>query len=301
MMVRTKSMDLPGRPTLSYIEQGDPAGVPIVLLHGVSDSCHSFAPLLPHLPPSIHVFAISQRGHGDSERPRFGYMPQDFATDLNAFMEVANLGPAIVVGHSMGSSVAECFALNYPERVAGLVLVGAFAGGWQASPAVVELWNNTVSTMTDPIDPGFADAFQRSTLAQPVPPAFLDEVVRESLKLPARVWQAVFESFVGSDFSAGLSAISVPTLIVWGAHDAICPRSEQEVLARSIPYARLVIYEDVGHAPHWEEPARFAGDLADFVDFTIGSVHESVADTLTSIPRANANDESGSQVVAGRI
>jgi non-heme chloroperoxidase len=301
MMVGTKLMNLPGRPTLSYIEQGDPAGSLIVLLHGVSDSCHSFAPLLSHLPPSLHVFAISQRGHGDSERPRSGYGPLDFAGDLAAFIEVANLGPAIVVGHSMGSSVAECFALNYPERVSGLVLVGAFAGGWQASPAAVELWNNTVSTMTDPIDRGFVDAFQRGTLAQPVPPAFLDEVVRESLKLPARVWQAVFESFVGSDFSARLGAISVPTLIVWGARDAICPRSEQEALARAIPYARLVVYEDAGHAPHWEEPARFAGDLVDFADIAIGSVYESAADTLTSDLCANANSESSTQMAGGRL
>src|SRR4051812_47258375 len=178
MMVKTKSMDLPGRLTLSYIEQGDPAAPPVMLLHGASDSCHSFTPLLPHLPPSLHVFAISQRGHGDSERPRFGYRPQDFAADLDAFMEVTNLGPATVVGHSMGSSVAERFALDYPERVSGLVLVGAFAGGWQASRAAVELWNSAVSAMTDPIDPRFVHAFQRSTLAQPVPPEFLDEVVQ---------------------------------------------------------------------------------------------------------------------------
>jgi pimeloyl-ACP methyl ester carboxylesterase len=69
MMVRTKLMDLPGRPTLSYIERGDPAGPSIVLLHGVSDACHSFAPLLSYLPPSLHVFAISQRGHGDRSAP----------------------------------------------------------------------------------------------------------------------------------------------------------------------------------------------------------------------------------------
>jgi len=111
----------------------------------------------------------------------------------------------------------------------------------------------------------------------------------------------VFESFVGSDFSASLGAISVPTLIVWGARDAICPRSEQEALARAIPYARLVVYEDAGHAPHWEEPARFAGDLVDFADIAIGSVYEAAADSLTSVLRANANNESNTEVAVGRI
>jgi hypothetical protein len=88
---------------------------------------------------------------------------------------------------------------------------------------------------------------------------------------------------------------------VWGAHDAICPRSEQEVLARSIPYARLVVYEDAGHAPHWEEPARFADDLIDFADIAIGSVHEAAADTLTSVLHTNASNESSTQMAAGRI
>ena len=65
-MVMVKSINLPGRLVLSYFEQGDPEGPPVLLLHGVSDSCRSFAPLLRHLPPSLHVFALSQRGHGDS-------------------------------------------------------------------------------------------------------------------------------------------------------------------------------------------------------------------------------------------
>ena len=99
----------------------------------------------------------------------------------------------------------------------------------------------------------------------------------------------------------GLSAISVPTLIVWGAHDAICPRSEQEVLAEVHSVCAARLYEDAGHAPHWEEPARFAGDLVDFVGYCVGSMHGWAADALTSVLRANANNESSTQVAAGRI
>jgi hypothetical protein len=88
---------------------------------------------------------------------------------------------------------------------------------------------------------------------------------------------------------------------VWGDRDMICSHSEQEALARAIPYARLVVYEDAGHAPHWEEPARFAGDLVDFADIATGSVYESAADTLTSDLCANANNESSTQMAAGRL
>jgi len=75
----------------------------------------------------------------------------------------------------------------------------------------------------------------------------------------------VFESFLGTDFTARLSNIAVPTLIVWGEHDAICLREEQQVLAAAIHDAKLVSYAEAGHAPHWEEPERFAADLLDFV------------------------------------
>src|SRR5687768_3405964 len=55
--------------TLPFVEQGDPAGMPVVLLHGLTDSWQSFAPVLPFLPASIRAFAVTQRGHGDADRP----------------------------------------------------------------------------------------------------------------------------------------------------------------------------------------------------------------------------------------
>ena len=99
-----KSLELPGRTKLEYVEQGDPSGVPVVLLHGYSDSWRSFEPVLPHLPKSLRVFSLSQRGHGNSGRPEQGYRTEDFANDVRAFMDTLGLERAIVVGHSMGGS-----------------------------------------------------------------------------------------------------------------------------------------------------------------------------------------------------
>jgi alpha/beta hydrolase fold len=72
---------------LQYCEQGDPAGVPIICLHGVTDSWRSFELLFEHLPRSFRAIALSQRGHGDSDRPQSGYRARDFADDLAAFMD----------------------------------------------------------------------------------------------------------------------------------------------------------------------------------------------------------------------
>ena len=259
-----RSIELPGRVTLEYVEQGDPAGVPMLLLHGVTDSWRSFERVLPHLPASIRAFAVTQRGHGDSGRPVAGYRTRDFAADVAAFADALSLGPVLVVGHSMGSTNAMRFAIDHPGRTRGLVLVGAFAS-YRANTEILTLWESTVSRLTDPVDPAFVREFQESTLAQPVPPSYLDTVVRESLKVPARVWRAAFEGFFEDDFTEELRTITAPTLVVWGTRDSLCSRADQDALLAAIAGARLVVYENAGHALHWEEPERFALDLVGFV------------------------------------
>jgi non-heme chloroperoxidase len=265
MAFAVNSVELTNGVRLPYVEQGDPLGVPVLLLHGITDSWHSFERVLPHLPHSIRAFALSQRGHGDADRPTTGYSPRDFAADLAAFMQALGLGPAVIAGHSMGASIAQRFAIDHPGRTLGLVLVGSLIT-WRGHPDFVELWNSVVSTLTDPIDPGFVREFQESTLAQPVPPEFLETVVRESLKLPARVWRAVLlEGLLEADFSRELANIQAPTLIFWGDQDALT-RNGQEALTAAIAGSRLVTYAGAGHGLHWEEPGRFAADLTAFVE-----------------------------------
>lgn len=254
-----QSIDLPTGVQLQYVERGDPTGVPVLLLHGFTDSLRSFELVLPRLPASIRAIALSQRGHGDADRPVAGYGPREFAADLAAFVDALALSPVVVVGHSLSTIVAQRFALDRPERTLGLVLVSWRGYPRQSAVAVL-------ASLTDPIDPGFVRRFQVDSVAQPVPATFLDAMVRESLKVPARVWRAVVEAFVADEFSAELGAIAVPTLVVWGDQDVTCPRSEQEALAATIAGSRLVVYPGAGHALHWEEPGCFAADVAAFIE-----------------------------------
>jgi pimeloyl-ACP methyl ester carboxylesterase len=260
-----KSIELPTGVALPYAEHGHPRGVPVLLFHGVTDSWRSFEPVLPHLPPTLHAFAVTQRGHGEATRPASGYRTRDFAADIAAFIEMLQLDAPIVVGHSMGSVNAMRFAIDNPNRLRGLVLVGSFAS-FRKNPGVVEFWETGISKLEDPIDPAFAREFQVSTLARPVAPEFLDMVVGESLKVPAHVWKAAFAGFFEDDFASEIGKIRVPTWIVWGDRDNFCPRADQDALLATIPGARLSVYEGLGHALHWEEPKRFALELAVFVE-----------------------------------
>lgn len=267
MRAVAKSVDLPNQVRLPYAEQGDSAGHPVLLLHGFADSWRSFELVLPYLPESIHAVALTLRGHGDASRPATGYGIRDFATDLAQFQDAMNLPAAVLVGHSMGSAVALRFAVDHPKRTMGLVLVGA-SPTMGSTAAARQFWDTTVSKLTDPVDPALLRGMTESMLTQPVPPAFLDAAIEEGLKVPALVWKAAFESRwrQEGDYSAELSKITAPTLIVWGDQDARYPRGEQEALASAIAGSRLLVYHGAGHLLHWEEPQQFASDLVTFVE-----------------------------------
>ena len=255
---------------MEYVEQGDAGGVPVVFLHGVTDSWHSFERVLPLLPSSVHAFAISQRGHGDSSRPESGYLLSDMSRDLLAFMDVVGLQRAVIAGHSMGSMVAQRFVVDHPDRVSALVLMGAFSTLFQ-DPGLTDYYRSAIAPLTDPIDPAFAREWQLSTLALAMPVDHLDTVVAETLKVPARVWHAAFKGFLETpDFSSELAGVTVPTLILWGDRDTYALRASQDRLRSVIPGAKLLVYEGNGHALHWEDPIRFTSDLASFL--TSGSI-----------------------------
>jgi non-heme chloroperoxidase len=250
--------------SLHYAEQGDQAGEAIVFLHGYSDSWFSFSRILPLLSPEYHAFALTERGHGDSDKPECCYTVEDFAADVDAFMDALGIGKATLVGHSGGSFMAQRVALSYPHRVSRCVLIGS-ATTLLNNEGVGELGNEMLA-LEDPVPPEFVREFQESTIYYPVPEEFLETVVSESLKLPARVWRDYWEGVVLTvDHAARLDGIDVPTLILWGEQDALFPREEQERLAAAIPGATLKMYPETGHAVHWERPEWVVRDLEAFI------------------------------------
>jgi pimeloyl-ACP methyl ester carboxylesterase len=147
----------------------------------------------------------------------------------------------------------------------GLILAGSPLT-LRDKPSVLELWDSTISKLEDPIDPRFVRGFMTTQLGRRVPQAFLKTMLRENLKVPARVWKATLKGLLEDDSSEELHKIKARTLIVWGDKDGIVPRSDQETLLEQIADSRLVVYPGAGHALYWEEPARFASDIAAFIE-----------------------------------
>lgn len=259
-----ESVDLPHGVRVPYAVHGSTDGVPVVMLHGLSDSLRSFERLLPSLPASMRVFIPTLRSHGDAGRPESGHRPADFADDVTAFMDVMGIESAVIVGHSMGSQIAQRFAIDNPDRVLGLVLLGAFRTVRELSG--IDEIHAAIDSLEDPVDPDFVREFQLSTITQPVPAAFIDSIIADSLKLSAATWQAIIDGFLDDETFQQISTISAPTLLIWGDQDSVTPRAEQDVMVSTIPDARLITYHGTGHAVHWEQPERVASDLIGFVD-----------------------------------
>jgi len=249
---------------LHYAELGDPEDPVVLLLHGYSDSWFSYSRILPLLPDGRRYIAPDLRGHGKSGRPEGGYGMDSLAADVLALMDALGIARATVVGHSMGSFVAQRVARQAPGRVDGLVLIASAAS--VEGVVGVDDFARAIGALEDPVSPEFVREFQAGTVFVPVPPEFMETVVAESLGLPARVWQSLFEGMraAGSFPPAGRPA--TPTLLLWGDRDAMMPRAEQDALLEAFPAATLIVYEQTGHAPHWERPERVADDLRAFLD-----------------------------------
>ncbi|HYV55380.1 MAG TPA: alpha/beta hydrolase [Chitinophagaceae bacterium] len=248
---------------LEYAEQGDEQGTPVIFLHGYSDSWHSFEDILPYLPETIHAFALTQRGHGNSSKPEGNYHPKDLAADVAAFIKEMGLSKAVIVGHSLGGVVAQQFALDYPEQTIAIVLIGTDAA-FRDNPGLAE-FRQEVMKLADPIDYAFAERFQKSTIVRPIDSSRLKLFIDESLKMPARIWKEVNDGFMSVDYTKALHKINQPVLIFWGDKDQICPESSQHAMVKEIKNSKLIIYPGTGHALHWEQPLLFVEDFVPFV------------------------------------
>jgi len=260
---RLRQVTLANGLTLECAERGEPGGVPVLLLHGITDSWRSFEPVLPWLPGHWHTIAVSQRGHGGSARPAGGFGTRDFAADAAALIEALELPPVVVVGHSMGAAVALRLAIDRPELVRGVVAAGGFASFSDKAELVAFI--GSMLALGDTVPREVAERFQRDTLAGPVADGLIETMVDECLRTPAAVWRAAFAGLLEDDFSAELGSVRVPVLLTWGDADAFAPEADQQRLARELQLATRRVYPGVGHALHWERPERFALDLVRFV------------------------------------
>ena len=219
-----RTVALPNGIRLAYVELGDPAGEPVSLLHGFTDTARSWTLIARHLAKNFRLVAPDLRGHGQSDKPDGCYTIRKLANDVRLLTEVLRIAPVHVFGHSLGGRLAQAFAERWPDSVGRIVLMSTSAvprerAGW--------LWETSKRSgiRIDPeseCHPGMV--FRRGADRRDLPVS-RPEGVR---LVPARIWRSIYYEQLAYDPLPLLRDISAPTLILRGAEDHDCDRRAPE-------------------------------------------------------------------------
>jgi len=255
-----------------------------VLLHGFQDGGRSFDLVAPSLSRAgLHVFAPDLRGFGASARVPLGgyYHFPDYVFDVADLIDaVSPDAPIVLVGHSMGGTVASMYAGVFPERVALLALlegVGPPAMPDAISPDRFKSWVEGVRAMRARADKTMSldEAVRRLSTNHPHVPQHVIRLRAEQLTREVeggrRVWtfdpmhRTTSPAFFSVDrWKAHAARITAPTLIVGGGPLGFHPHDEAERVA-TIVHAKTTEIADAGHMMHWTRPEALAKILLDFV------------------------------------
>lgn len=264
-----KRVALPDGVTLAYVEMGDPAGRPVVLIHGYTDNARDWVPLVPYLSKGDRLILVDIRGHGGSSKPECCYTRLDFAYDVKLLIDALHIGRADIVGHSLGSIIAQTFAEFWPERTDKVVLISSTGGPPPgAAPVKPKLdYTTEIRKLREPIDPDSPFMIAWWDSPTPVDADFIRRQRKDAAAIPLRVWLAVLDQgLTGMDLQATLPRLKAPTLLVWGSADPIMAEDVRKTLRDALPDAKVKVFPGLGHNPFWEDPAGVAATINGFLD-----------------------------------
>lgn len=267
-----KTVALPNGQVLAYIDMGNRAGPAVVFIHGYTDNARDWVPMLPYLSRRYRLILVDLRGHGQSSKPECCYNRVDFAYDIKLLLDALDVKKADIVGHSLGSIIAQTFAEYWPERTAHVVLIASTGGlppGGPHKPPQFD-FAAQIRLLKEPIeaDSPFMIAWWDSPT--PVDPDFIRRQRKDAANIPLRVWLAVLDQGLRTDTAFGdlqstLPQLKAPTLLIWGSKDPIMEEPVRQSLRHALPNAQVKIFDGLGHNPFWEDPRGVADVINTFL------------------------------------
>lgn len=258
-----------------YQEAGDPKAPAVVLIHGFASSTLVWSKVfLQFAAAGCRVIALDLLGYGYSAKPRNGeYTIGGQAKLLNGLLDALGIPRAIFIGSSYGGAVAATCALDYPDRVEKLILVGTVNNNRPLEFVLMRLFGSPV--FGDVVSPLLIGS--RRLLRQRMKRVYdrhswvMDERRVDARHLPLRAastHRAIINTVRRWDaerISREAHLIKQPTLLLWGENDREIPLSDGERLHAEIPGSRLIVFLECGHLPHEEYPEAFTNVVIDFV------------------------------------
>ena len=246
--IRTNNIEL-------YYETYGGAGQPLVFISGLGYPLWQWHKMVPFLAEHFQVITFDNRGVGQSDKPAGPYTAQLLAADTAGLLDALGIEKAIIAGHSMGGFIAQAMALDFPQKVAKLILCSTNFGGPHHVPVTPEAMKVLTDVTSDALT-----RFKNGLAVSTAPdwseknPEMIEEWVKWRIANPIdpAPYQAQLAIGLGllteaAAFEVKLPRLNVPTLILFGAHDKVVPPDNASLLAEKISGSKVVILPNAGH------------------------------------------------------
>ena len=228
----------------------------LVFVHGVAANQTIWRSQLRHLNKRTPALALDLPAHG-ANNARVRYTVAELATYLREWLGERGVSHPILVGHSLGGLAALTVAMQRPQVLAGLVVVGAGAR-LRIMPAMFEKLRGKYA--------GALELIEKLSFVPGTAPAIR---IKATVPLSEANPDVVYSDFVACnefDATRWTGNVDIPTHVIVGRHDLLCPPRIGEQLARAVPTATFNVIEDAGHMAMLEQPRRFNASVDAFVE-----------------------------------
>ncbi|MCU1596702.1 MAG: alpha/beta hydrolase fold protein [Glaciihabitans sp.] len=255
-----------------YLRSGDSTKPPLILLHGVTGHAEAYVRNLRSHGEHFSVWAIDLIGHGYSAKPNFPLEIPNYVDHVIAFMQAIGVERASFSGESLGGWVTAALALAHPEKVDRIVL--NTMGGTMANPAVMHRLYEL--SMAAAEDPSWERVKARLEWLMADPSMVTDDLIKTrqaifqqpdwkmacEMNMALQKMDVRLRNMLTDD---DLRAIQAPAMVLWTTKDPSGPVDEGRRIAGLLPNGRLVVMDNCGHWPQYEDPETFNRHQIDFL------------------------------------
>ncbi|MCZ7573488.1 MAG: alpha/beta hydrolase [Ardenticatenaceae bacterium] len=246
-------------------------GKPILFVPGYSATVDTWNYAVLDLHGRYRCVCVDLRGHGDSEKPYSDYTYDEMCRDIQAFLQALDLRDVTFVGWSMGAGVGLNYVADFNTggRVTKFVMVGPATPRFTQTKTEPYGMDEATATATlDAVRRGFPEtmaAFAGQNFHHTDMEATQSWFLSTWLQTPAYVGYKYLKTLMTADLRDRLEKVNIPTTIFHGRHDQVCHPGWSEYMLPRIKDARMVWFENSGHALMVEEPDKFSQEVAAFV------------------------------------
>lgn len=235
---------------------------PIVLIHGTSASLHTWDGWVDELKAHRRVIRFDLPAFGlTGPDPTNNYTIEHYADVVVAVLDKLNVNKSVLAGNSLGGYIAWATAVMYPNRVSKLILVDASGYPFESEsvPLAFTLSKNALTNgiLTNVLPKSLVEKSVKNVYGNPA--LVTDELVERYYQLTLREGNRAalkerFKQTIPGPLAKEIKTINVPTLLIWGRKDHLIPLDLGLKFEQDIKNSQLIIFDDLGHVPHEEDP-----------------------------------------------